>query len=67
MSYTLRLLPRKLCAEKVLESPDGALRQRLGSQSERRLLMDVDSVTATCNIFLVVIGIIGLLLMMRNE
>ncbi len=29
--------------------------------------MDVDSVTATCNIFLVVIGIIGLLLMMRNE
>ncbi len=29
--------------------------------------MDEDSVTATCNIFLVAIGIIGLLLMMRNE
>lgn len=60
------LLSRKPYAEKVLESPDGTLRQRLGSQSERRLLMGIDSVTATCNIFLVVIGIIGLL-MMRGE
>ena len=51
----------------MLESPDGALRRRLGGRLEGRLPMDADTVNATCNILLVAISIIGLLLMMSKD